>query len=138
MALMGAAAGANNFCSHHAVAGVTAFSQMLLGKRRGETWPAGATLELRGGFKQGQPAETARVDSLPLLGEEHTTEWRLRAVFEQYLPLLVGQIVDQLPELLASRRSKVEPHRWDPFGRTMELSAQQHSCIGLKLPPAAV
>src|SRR5262245_46628365 len=70
MALVRAAAGANDLGPHHAIAGIANLSQIPVGERSRETGPARAALELGASPEQGQPTHATRVYTRPLLREE--------------------------------------------------------------------
>lgn len=108
MSLMRTASGANDFRSDHAIAGVANVAEMIRGEGRSETRPSSATLELRTRPEQWQAAQPARINSLPLLGEENSAKRRFRPMLEQNLPLVLAKIPGQLPQLLLARRCQIE------------------------------
>src|SRR5687768_17799981 len=109
MALVGAAAGADDLGADHAVAGVADIFEVIGGIRRGEARPAGAALELSAGHEQGQAAQAAGVSAGPLFIEEDAAERRLGAMLEQHVPLLVAEVGFEPPAVGVAWWSQVEP-----------------------------
>src|SRR5262245_4186189 len=83
--LVAAAAGAEKLGTHHAVARVVLFTQVIVVERRREARPAGAAVEFLPAQEQGQAAEPVGEDPRALLVQESATERRLRAVTEQHV-----------------------------------------------------
>ena len=104
MALVGAAAGADDLGPGHAVAGVGQILEMPLGERLGEAWPAGPALELRSALEQRQPAQPASVKPVALLVKEDAAEGGLGAMVEEDVAFFVAQLVRQGDKLLLARR----------------------------------
>src|SRR5687768_348033 len=108
MALVAAAAGADDLRSDHSEADVADGLEMALSERRGEARPAGAAFELGAAVEQRQPAQAAGVNAIALLIEEDAAERRFGAVLEQHPPLVVAEIGGQLAKLVLARRGQIE------------------------------
>src|SRR6185369_7093877 len=104
MALVRAAAGADDFRSDHAVAGVANVFQMVGAERLRETRPAGAAFKLGAAVEQREAAQPAGEDSGPLLVEEDAAERRLGAMFEKDVFFLVVELCGQRVELVLRGR----------------------------------
>src|SRR6185369_10793720 len=108
MALVRAAAGADDFRSDHAVAGVANVFQVVGAERLSEARPAGAAFELGAAVEQREAAEPAGEDSGPLLVEEDPAERRFGAMFEEDVFFLVVELGDQRVELALCGRCEIE------------------------------
>jgi hypothetical protein len=108
MALVRAAAGADDLGPHHAIAGVANGPKVPFGKGLGEAWPARSAFELGAAVKQRKTAQAAGEDSRTLLLKENATKRRLGAMVQQYVPLFVGEAGNEFTELFIGRRSHVE------------------------------
>src|SRR5438477_1507923 len=100
MALVTAAAGADDLGSDHTVAGVADRLQMSLGERLGEARPTGAALELGAAMEQRQPAQATGEHARPLFVEEYAAERRLGAMLEQDALLLIAEVGDEALQLV--------------------------------------
>ena len=94
VALVRAAAGADDLGADHAVAGVADGLEVPLGEGLGEARPAGAALELGAAVEQRQPAQPAGEHARPLLVEEDAAERRLGAMLEQHVLLFLVEVGD--------------------------------------------
>src|SRR6478672_9301992 len=108
VALVRAAAGADDLGPDHAVAGVADGREVPLSERLGKARPAGAALELGAAVEQRQAAQAAGEDARPFLVEEYAAERRLGAMLEEDVLLLFGEVGDELLELRVGGRSQVE------------------------------
>ena len=112
MALVRAAAGADDLVADHAVAAVADSGEMPVGERLGEAWPAGAAFELGAAVEQRQAAQLAGEDAGALLVEEDAAERRLGAMVEEDVALFVAEARRRAPASCSSLggvRSKCRP-----------------------------
>ena len=116
VALVPAAARADDLVADHAVAGVADRGQVAFGDRRGEARPARPAVELLARAEQRQPAQPAGVDALPLVIGEDAAERRLGAMLEQDVALLARQVGCKPFEFGFGRRGEVETGHGDPSG----------------------
>src|SRR5512145_933129 len=84
VALVSAAAGADDLGADHAVAGVADGAEVIFRKRSREARPARAALELRAAPEQRQPAQAAGIHPRSLLFEEDAAERSFGSVLEQH------------------------------------------------------